>query len=290
MVIKDKHDISDAINRSAKSIINEKFSGGPKGTRIQIVDHDTGEVLQEVHNKIMVPGSQLVACKTFGLEAVVDLPSYNKELGLERSVYRESIQPQNEPIVCLFAVGKGGYLSSPNEVLVTATTDRIEPDELIPFRYLPLNSDLERDQRDDYFGRKVNEEDSTVTYYFKKPSTQPQLHVRYLDGTEVTNKMYEIDSSQNVEVYVEFRLDVNRLDCRDWIDKVGGWEESSCISTLSLLYAWYTNEVANPDADEAAQYTYRYYQDILPFSKVNFRDESLQDLSRALEFIYQIYY
>lgn len=282
MIIKEKHEVDDILHL---------MKGGPKRTRIEIKDHDTGKVLQVVHNKVLVPGSQSTACKQFGLEQTVAFPTYNTELGLEHSLEAYSTQPYNEPITCLWCAGRSGFLNSPGEIVVTSNTDRIEPkNDIIPFRYVNGDNDLDFDQRQTYFGRKL-ENDGHIGYYFKAFDTEPQLHVRYLDGTEVTDKMYNIESSQQVEVYVEMRLAVNRLDFRDYFDKVLGWENAD-ISTVSLVTAWYDNTIIeNPDVtDETTRIRYKWYQDIIPFSKFNFKAEDLTDLTRALDFNYQVFY
>ncbi len=288
ITLKDSHKLIDNVNNTIN--LTEITKGGPKRTRIVISDHNTGEVLQTVENKILVPGSQSTACKQFGLEMIVPFPTYNQELGLENSLEPYSVQPYNEPITCLWCAGRSGFLTSPNEILVTSTTDRIEPvNDIIPFRYVTEDTDLEKDQRANYFGRKVMD-DGHIAYYFKSFDTEPQLHIRYLDGTEVTNKMYSIDSSQQVEVYVEMRLAVNRIDFRDYFDQVLGWDNAD-ISTISLLTAWYDGTIVeNPDDAEDAHIRYKWYQDIIPFSKFNFRAEDLTDLTRALDFNYQVFY
>ena len=287
--LKDRHEIRDAMsNPDLASLISKSMNGGPTRTSISIVDHDTGEVLQTVHNKVVVPGAQIIACNTFGISPTVPFPTYNTELGLENSVVDYEEQPDNFPITCLWGIGRDGYLSSPNEVVAVSNTDRIEPDSLVPFRYVTLENDLDEDQRDMYYGRKVTE-DGHIAYYFKKFDTDPQLHIRYLDGTEVNSEMWNIDSTQQVEVFVEMRLSVSRLDCRDYFDTVLGWENAD-VSSISLLSAWYRDIPINPEADPEFQTTQRWYQEILPYSKFNFRNEDLSNLSRAVDFIYNVYY
>ena len=287
--VKVIQDHAGMYDRSCKNII-EPEKGGPVKTKIIIKDHDTGEILQEIENKILVPGSQSAACKQFGILPIVELPTYNSELGLENSLDPYSVQPTNEPITCLFCVGRDGFGTSPNEVFVVSNTDRIEPkDDILPFRYCDPANDLDKDQREVYFGRKI-EESGKIGYYFKAFDTEPQLHIRYLDGTEVTDKMWNIDSTQQIETYVEMRLTINRLDFRDYFDQVLGWDKAD-ISTVSLLTTWYTRDIIeNPEAEPEDQIKYRWYQDVLPFSKFNFEAESLTSLNRSIDFIYEIYY
>lgn len=296
IIIDDKAEISDNVsinNPDIKKKIERKISGGVKKTCIKMIDHETGKVLQEGHNKILVPGSQSTCCKQFGIKPIILFDTYNKLLGLDNSEEQWEADPDNDPIVCLFAVGRDGALTMTDEIAVVMNTDRIEPtgeDGIVPFRYVDADNDLTIDQREQYFGRKVDEENNNIFYYFKAFDTEPQLHIRYLDGTEVSSNMYDIDSSQAVEVYVEFRLSINRQDCREYFDKILGWDKAD-ISTLSLLTAWYESKVENvEEIDETHQITYKWYQDIIPFSKWNFEAEGLTDLTKGIDFIYQVYY
>lgn len=285
ILLPDQHIITDNL------ILNQRFKGGPVKTKIKIVDHYTKKVLQEVENKTLLPGSQMTACKQFGCDPVVEFPTYNTEMELQNSHPQYEVEPMNEPITCLWCVGRSGYVKSPNEVLVVSPTDRVEPiNDMIPFRYVTQDTDLDVDQRQIYFGRHVNEIDGRISYYFKTFDTTPQLHVRYLDGTEITSNVWKVNSSQIAEVYVEMRLAVNRLDFRSYFDRVLGWENAT-ISTVSLLTGWYDRTICeNPDAEEIDRIYYRWYQDVLPFSKFNFKEEELVDLDRAIDFIYQVYY
>lgn len=300
--------MSIIITDKAKS--NDKFCiltrGGVTKTRIIKIDHDTGEILGEYENKILVPGSQQTACKQFGLNPVVNLPTYNKELNLENPHnYKDypEIQPLNDPITCLWCAGRDGAGSTPNEILTVSNTDRIDPiptsnslshtyRDIVPFRYVDKDADLDADQRKMYFGRKeLNDYDGNakVAYFFKAFDTDPQLHVRYLDGTEVMSNMYTVVSSQQVEIYVEMRLSVTRKDFRDYFDKVLGWDNAD-ISTISLCTAWYDRYPSDDQVAESGEDQFKYYYDILPYSKFNFGQEQLTDLNRAIDFIYQVYF
>lgn len=297
IIIKDNSHITDSLNgakakSSIKDHINLRMSGGPTKTRIVITDHNTGEVLGEVCNKILVPGSQDTACKQFGLDRLVWFPSYNEGLELDNTIEpeppEEHVTPLNTPITCLWCAGRDGFGTSPNEVFIVNNTDRIEiQQDIIPFRYVDRGTpehpnDLDPDLRDTYFGKKTDTVNNKISYYFKKFDTTPQLHINYIDGTEVTEDMWNIPNENPVEIYVEMRLSVSRLDFRDYFREVLGWENAD-ISTISLVTAWWAEF-------EDAGNTYKYYQDIIPFSKFNFRAEELVDETRALDFTYQVFY
>ena len=284
ITIQDNCHISDSLNgKSIKSTIAHRMNGGPTRTRIVITDHNTGEVLGEVQNKILVPGSQITACKQFGLDQIINFPTYNTDLGLDNSYPEWSEEPKNPIITCLWCAGRDGFGTSPNEVFVVNNTDRIAPvNDIIPFRYVGIDSDLDHDQRDVYFGKKTDTSAGRISYFFKKFDSEPQLHILYTDGTEVTSDMWNIVTNQSVEIYVEMRLAVSRLDFRDYIEEVLGWDNAD-ISTISLVTAWY-------DEFEEEGTAFKFYQDIVPFSKFNFRAEDLTDLTRALDFTYQVFY
>ena len=76
ITLKDSHEIQDSINGT--NPVLEKINGGPKGTKILIRDRETGKILQQIHNKITVPGGMVTCAKQFGLELPVFLPTYNK--------------------------------------------------------------------------------------------------------------------------------------------------------------------------------------------------------------------
>ena len=208
----------------------------------------------------------------------------------------------NTPITCLWCAGRSGAGSSVNEVNVVSNTDRISPDlqsgdrlykDIIPFRYTTNDNDLDFDDRQLYFGRKVfNPGTSTArnAYFFKAFDTTPMLHVRYLDGTEVTERLWKVVSIQQVEVYVEMKLSVNRLDFREYFDEVLGWDNAN-FSTISLLTAWYDNTIPeDPSAAEVDRTYYKWYQDVIPFSKFNFDQNKLNDSNKGVDFTYQVYY
>lgn len=279
------------ISDSEKTIINEKLKGGAKKTKVIFRNHDTGEVLGEYENKVVITGSQMNACAMFGLEKVVDFPTYNSEMELDNSTDADE-EPKNHPLVCLFCVSDSGCGTLPKDVLVSKYTDRLKPapanptsindfssDMIMPFRYVDIDSDIDDDLRKHYFGRKTFDNLGKVGYYFKKFDTAPQLHLRYADGTQITKYMYNIESEQMAECYVETRLRITRLDFRDYFENVLGWDKSR-ISSLSLCYAWYDDTIDQ----------YVYYQDITPYTLLNFSVQWLTDATIAVDVDYQIYY
>lgn len=294
--IKDFANIRDCSD-SMKAHIMHRLAGGPIKTKIIITDHNTGEVLGEVSNKILVPGSMLTASKQFGLEyPQIEFPTYNHDLLLDnRHDDWSQGKDSSDFITCLWCAGNSGCGSSPDDVVVVKNTDRIGLTyDILPFRYIEVGDedrDITADERELYFGRKTFTDGTTNVraYYFKKFDTDPQLNIKYVDGTEVTEEMWSGESNQAVEIYVEMRLALSRVDFREYFAaKKTDPNVLAEVSTISLVTAW-SEQLADPNAPTGAP-TYYYYQDILPFSKFNFRTEKLDDKTRAIDFNYQIFY
>jgi len=287
--LNDKHAIKDLINGN-RDLVDRLAS--PKKTKITITDHYTGEVLGEYENKVVISGSMFSACKVFGIGTDLDLPSYNDEMKFDND------QPTTEEDfvktkVQLFCIGDDGCGATQKDVYICNFTDRIEPltdindsedciGKIYPFRFQNIDDDLPEQLRDYYFGRKTYDGNGKIAYYFKAFDTVPELYVMYTDGTQVDDDMYYSDTEQVAECYVETRLRITRNDFRDFFAEIIGWENAR-ISSLSLCYAWEYKVIE--DGKE-----HKYYQDIHPYTKLNFPFEPLVDLTKAIDFNYQVYY
>lgn len=289
--LKDKVETRDISSLNDENVI-KKLASSPKKTRVVIKNHDTGEVLADLENKVVIPGSAMNAMKAFGIECPVDFPTYNQEMDLDNSVSLDPKDRPNDPVVCLFCISDAGCGTAPKDVYLSSYTDRIKPapsdptsiedftpDMIMPFRYVNSNADLSEDLRQYYFGKKTFNRLGKIGYYFKRFDTVPQLHLRYADGTQITENIYDEESDQLAECYVEMRLRITRIDFRDYFENVLGWDKAR-ISTLSLCFAWYDDSIDD----------YVYYQDILPYTILNFSFQYLVDATVALDILYDIYY
>ena len=270
-MIDDKLLVSNIKNRVFKNM-----SSGVKGTRIKLTNLATGEV-KELHNKVVVSGSIAAGTLLFDIP-MLSIPTYNSELELENSE-EPGTTPINTPKICLFGVGDDGCGTIDSDVYTPGYVDRIPPDKLFPFRYIENgDEDLDDPERRIYFGRKVDDSNN-IYYYFKAFNNDPQIYLRYTDGTEINPAtMYDVITTQEAECFVQLDINVSRFDFRDYFDKVIGWDKAR-ISSLSLIYAWYTEDGG-----------YKYYQDCIPFTKLNFSFEKLVDNTKALAFEYSLFF
>lgn len=272
--------------------VEKMFDGAaPKKTKIVLKNHETGEVLGEFENKVVITGSLVNAMRAFGItESPVEFPSYNKDMELDNS--EEPGTPmENDNIVQLFCVADSGCGSLPSEVYTTKFTERLkpapanpidatdfDPSMIMPFRFVDVDEDINADLQNYYFGRKTFDNLGKIGYYFKRFDTEPQIHLRYADGTQITDSIYDVDADQVAECYIETRLRINRLDFRDYFEQILGWDKSR-ISSLSLCSAWYNTKNGRIT-----------FQDIMPYTVLKFSYQWLTDLNVAIDILYQIYY
>lgn len=280
--IKDTHSMKDEILfEKHKETIQSRIKAGPRKTKITIKDPDSGKVLGVFENKVVISGSAFAGSQLFGINPPFHIPNYNTSLGLEYSVEEGTI-PINTPIICLFCVGDVGCGEKDSDVYTAGYVDRIKPDALYPFRYVDDYNDISDSEREIYFGRKVytdEEKAGKIGYYFKKFDNTPQMFLRYTDGTELTGaSIYSTETTQDAECFVQLDLLINRLDFRDYFDQVIGWDKAR-VSSLSLCSAWYTENDG-----------FKYYQDIIPFTKLNFSFERLVDNTKSLAFEYALFF
>lgn len=248
-------------------------------TRIIIKDPETGEVLFDGHNKVIVAGSAFTAAKHFNITPHTSTPTYNEVLKLEKSDADMYNEPgiRREEIVCLFAVGIDGCGPEASQVYDVDYTKWIAPESLIPFKYQLETNDLPSYHRDKYFGRK--KVGNRIAYYFKAFENAPTFVQAFSDGTPIDENIYTSSRKDEVESYIEINLKITKQDCRDFFLSTVGINEAR-VNTISLLTAY---PVEKEDG-------FVYYQNIRPLTKLNFPSEPLIDTSKGLDIIYHIYY
>lgn len=229
-------------------------------------------------NKVIVPGSAYTAAKHFnGLPIPTKTPTYNASLGLDEIVSITNAE-ENNSFVYLWAVGIGGCGPEDSQKYDVDYTKWIAPQDLVPFRYELDNHDISIEKRKTYFGRKNIPADGRIAYYFKAFDSAPVFRQQYIDGTPIDENIYISDNTMDVESYVELKMSVLRSDCRDYWIATSGINDAR-INSISLLTAY-------PKTING----HTYYQNIRPLTKLNFTNEPLIDLTKGIDFIYQIFY
>lgn len=247
--------------------------GMTRDTEIIFKDHETGKILNILRNKVIISGAQFTACKHFDLPQLVNFPTYNYSLNLDNSVSSTSL---NTPKICLFGCGTDGCGIDGSEIYPVDYTKRIHPSALVPFRYQLSNIDLDSSLRQKYFGRKVIGD--RIAYYFKAFENEPELHIRYVDGTLIDNTIYDNTYNREAETFIECKLQITKEDFRDYFFATTGINTAR-INSLSLLSAWYTEEDG-----------FKWYQDIIPITQLNISNEYFSDLTKGIDILYHIFY
>ena len=115
----------------------------------------TGEVIFK-KNKIILPGSMLIASKLFNVTPDFIPPSYNIALGLDQSS-TSVIESTDKQKVYLFAVGADGV--TPSGTIADVDYSKwIDPDNLVPLRMVMPTNDLSEADRSLYYGRKYRDD------------------------------------------------------------------------------------------------------------------------------------
>lgn len=230
-------------------------------------------------NKVIVPGSTFTVMKHFkDITIPVKTPTYNAALGLDEIQSVTDTEERVDNYVYLWAVGIGGCGPEDSQVYDVDYTKWIAPQDLVPFRYQLTNNDLDSAKREEYFGRKAIPASDRIAYYFKAFDSAPVFKQQYTDGTPIDENIFISDNTMDVESYVEIKMSLLRADCRDYFIATTGIVDAR-INTISLLTA--VPKTVNG---------YTYYQNIRPLTKLNFPNEPLIDLTKGIDFIYQIFY
>lgn len=247
-------------------------------TRIIARNPITQEVIWETTNKVIISGAAFSAAKHFNITPTVKTPTYNTTLGLENTASDPYNTPgiRREEQVILFCMGTDGCGPEQHQKLDVDYKKWIQPEALVPFRYPTALNDITEQQRKMYFGRKVVSD--RVAYYFKKFDQEPVFVQRYLDGTPISTDIHTNSKETAAESYIELKLKITKEDAREFFEATTGINDAK-VNTISLCTAWpktYVDKV--------------YYQDIRPFTKLNFPTELLIDPSKGLDITYQIFY
>lgn len=275
----------DGLNDS-KDSINKDYTTFK--TSIDIYNPETGECLfKGLKNKVIVPGSGLIARKLFDITTEEVTPSYNTVFGNAMytpeadtpvtSVELNTKADKNNHKVLLFCVGTDGCGAENSQVYPVDYTKWIKPQDMVPFRYQLGSNDLPDEMRESYFGRVEVNGGEYIAYYFKRFEGDPVLVQQYIDGTPINGDIYDSVKADSVETYVELNLKITKQDLRDFFVATVGIDEAR-INTISLLTGYPVEENGHI-----------YYKDVRPLTKLNIPNEPLIDVTKGIDIVYHIY-
>ena len=122
-----------------------------------------------------------------------------------------------------------------------------------------------------------------TAYYGKTFETTPFIRTLWRDGvegedgTEVTDGVHNTTRTEDIEVFVEMHLKIEKNDIREFFE-MNGEIEKARVNTIGLFTA---RKVALPEGG------YRY-ENVKLFSKFNFDNEALSS-RKQVNLTYRIY-
>lgn len=257
-------------------------------TSIDIRNLETGEMIfKGLKNKVIIPGSGLIARKLFDIGTPEVTPSYNEAFGpamhtpgtdeAPTSIDPKTTATANEHKVLLFCCGIDGCGSENSQVYPVDYRKWINPSDMIPFRYQLGSNDISDELRETYFGRTEINDGEYLAYYFKRFEGSPVIVQQYIDGTPISPDVYDSVKAESAETYVELNLKITKEDIRDYFIATVGIDEAR-INSISLCSAYPVEEDG-----------YMYFKDIRPLTKLHIPNEQLIDVTKGIEIIYHIY-
>lgn len=298
--------LSDHATKSVKD--KEIFSQQSAGlnTRVIFKNHFTGKVLLETRNKLILPGSGLIAHKIFDISgnSVEDeiTPSYDNKIANLITSLRDVTTTgtfytnanENNHKVLLFCLGTDGCGAEASQVYSVNYKKWCDPANLVPFKYGDITDDITDSSnekyvnRDLYFGKAVGND--KYYFYFKRfnnftvnyGATFKQI---FENGTSISSNVYDNTSPEEIYTYIELNMSITDRDCIDYINEV---TQNNKINTLQLCTAY---PVSGRDGDSAMPDGSKmtYFKDIRPITKLNFSNEILTG-NKAIDITYQIYF
>lgn len=256
-------------------------------TSIDIKCLETGEIVfKGLKNKVIIPGSGLIARKLFDITSNEITPSYNTAFGYNMYTPTSDTPPSGDVKtvatkdnhkILLFCCGIDGCGTENSQVYPVDYRKWISPSNMVPFRYQIASNDLSDELRETYFGRTSVDNGRYIAYYFKRFENVPTLVQQYIDGTPVDSTIYDSAKVDDAETYVEIDLKITKEDVRDYFIATTGIDEAR-INSISLCSAYPVEDAG-----------YIYFKDIRPLTKLHIPNEPLIDVTKGIEIIYHIY-
>lgn len=240
-------------------------------TRVRIYEktHGAYKLKSEGSNKIVVAGSAFIASKFINRSPKIWTPTYNDYLNLENNnpVVEQKGGLVREEQVVLFAMGDTGCGHETSQVYPVNYKSWISPEKVIPF-VIRTKEQGDIKNRDEYFGRKINN-NGNIEYYFKSFSSTPEIHQEFIDGTPIDENIYLNQRVDEVQTFIRYTMVVTENDFKDYWDMNNIRERR--LSSISLLTG--VKQIIQ-DKDGIEQ---TYYQNIRPLTVYNFPREDMID-------------
>ena len=279
------------------------------------------EIFEPQHNMVPISGVQSIFQMLFGVKGPINIETmYAKHgIGLPDEASTPSfLVPVNQDIeggatlrnamyetghLCqLIGVGitgtaennvtvhKVGYRETDIEMTVKTADGNVDA-IMLPFRY--TESELDPNERQMYFGKKLDTDTGKTAYYLKRFETTPEIkHIWRSSDEQPGKKVNEVEATNNtiwdtsrddaLKSLVEIHFTISETDLKEWFTYKMDQPEATRFNTIALFDGRYS------ELGKSEQEQFGDYCNVRLFSKLNIPTENLS-LSKDLEFVYRVY-
>lgn len=272
---KDRFDVGN--------LLNQREHQGFK-TSVTAFD-EFGNALWTQQNQTVLGGALFVLEKLFNVRSSISVDTINNIMDINAAGSNKPGNYTADDIIQLWGIGNGGAgdaLASVRDVKFYEREIAQKgqgASQMIPFRM--TTKPLDGSEASQYTLRK--EISGHYAYYGKQFEITPTIKALWKDGedgedgTEVPEDVYNTERADDIEVFVELNLKLNKKDVREWYE-YNGEPEKCRVNTIGLFFARkYEVEPSRND-----------YTNVKLFSKLNFDNEPLSN-NKEILFVYRIY-
>lgn len=187
-------------------------------------------------------------------------------------------------------VHKVGYRETDIEMTVKTADGNVDA-IMLPFRY--TESELDPNERQMYFGKKLDPDTGKTGYYLKRFKAFPEIkHIWRSSDEQPGKKVNEVEATNNtiwdksrddaLKSLVEIHFTISESDLKEWFQYKLDQPEAARFNTIALFDGRYS------ELGKSEQEQFGDYCNVRLFSKLNIPTENVS-LTKDLEFIYRIY-
>lgn len=321
-VVNDKLGFSDDVEFrpwcETEILIGHGYHHGKDRFHLSYLDE---EIMDPQHNTVPISGVQMLLEMSFGVPGSINIPSLYTSHGIgipDEAAVPGYLDPSGTDLtggainkqaiyqtghrVQLFGIGitgpgennvtvrNVGYRETDIEMKVK-TADGTLDGIMMPFRF--TESELDPNERQMYFGKKLDKETGKTGYYLKRFSSIPEIKSIWRskdaqngkktpDIVATNDTIWDPTRDDALKTLVEMHVTIGEEDVKEFFNYKMDQPEATRFNTLALYSGRYS-ELGKP---EDAQYG--DFCNVKLFSKLNIPTEPLS-LEKDLEFIYRIY-
>lgn len=186
-------------------------------------------------------------------------------------------------------IHKVGYRETDIEMVVH-TADGSYDGIMLPFRY--TESELDPNERQMYFGKKLDTTTGKIGYYLKRFEAFPEIkHIwrsSDMQGTKAietvanNDTIWDMSRDDALKSLIEIHFVISEDDLKEYFNYKLDDPGAARFNTIALFSGRYS-EVGKPDNEQFGDYC-----NVTLFSKLNIPTEPMS-LNKDLEYIYRIY-